>query len=36
MTRESHQGICWTAQKFLDLWLRASKMMGVALHHATI
>jgi hypothetical protein len=33
MTCESHQEICWTAQKYLDLWLRASKMGGVAMHH---
>ena len=33
MTCESHQEICWTAQKYLDLWLRTSKMTAVATHH---
>jgi hypothetical protein len=33
MTCESHQEICWTAQKYLDLWLRAYRMIVVATHH---
>ncbi len=33
MTCEYHQEICWTAQKYLDLWLRPSKMTTVATHH---
>ncbi len=35
MTRESHQELCWAAQKYLDLCLHASKMATVATHHAT-
>ncbi len=33
MTRESDQGICWTAQNYLDLWFHASKMITVASQH---
>jgi hypothetical protein len=33
MTRESHQGLCWAAQNYLDLWFHTSKMITVAPHH---